>query len=350
MNICIDCRYLGQSGIGTYCQNLLNAFVTNKNHRFVIIVNKSLPEFDKLDNVVLQYCNIKPFSIKEFFCMNWGMVNRCDVFISPYFNISLGIKIPLYITIHDMLFMDNPNIVNKLGYYYRKLYLKLAIKKTKSIFTVSEFSKQRIMYHFGNTKPINVVCNVVSEKIKHIPTIYCDKEDYFIFVGNVKSHKGLITLLKAFRLAKKDGLTSKLKIVGETDSFRTKDKKISAMIGKINDVEFTGRVSDETLIDLVRKAKALVQPSLYEGFGIPPMEALYLGTNAIISDIDVFKEIYINYPVTYFKVEDFLDLKEKLLEFKNIDIDIEKVRNMINERFSMKRTIEIMTNELCKHK
>jgi glycosyltransferase involved in cell wall biosynthesis len=62
------------------------------------------------------------------------------------------------------------------------------------------------------------------------------------------------------------------------------------------------------------QAALLVQPSLYEGFGLPPLEAMVLGTHALISDIPVFKEIYAEYPVTFFKAGDTGDLKAKLVE------------------------------------
>ena len=79
-------------------------------------------------------------------------------------------------------------------------------------------------------------------------------------------------------------------------------------------------MSDKELLSYLKNADLLVQPSLYEGFGIPPLEAMSLGTPALISDIPVFKEIYESFPVTYFKTEDSDDLCIKLINmYKNID-------------------------------
>jgi glycosyltransferase involved in cell wall biosynthesis len=78
-------------------------------------------------------------------------------------------------------------------------------------------------------------------------------------------------------------------------------------------VEFTGFVSNDRLKILLAEAALLVQPSLYEGFGYPPLEAMTVGTEALISDIPVFREIYGDFPVTFFKAGDSGDLKEKLL-------------------------------------
>ena len=79
-------------------------------------------------------------------------------------------------------------------------------------------------------------------------------------------------------------------------------------------------MSDEQLLSYLKNADLLVQPSLYEGFGIPPLEAMSLGTPVLISDIPVFKEIYETFPVTYFKAGNTEDLSLKLMNmYKNVD-------------------------------
>ena len=79
-----------------------------------------------------------------------------------------------------------------------------------------------------------------------------------------------------------------------------------------NDLIFTGKVDDKTLKKIMSEAKVLIQPSLYEGFGIPPLESMYLGTPVILSDIPVFKELYSDFPVTFFHVNDVNDLCNKM--------------------------------------
>jgi len=123
-------------------------------------------------------------------------------------------------------------------------------------------------------------------------------------------------LLDAFIEARKEGLTHKLVIVGSKDNFRSQDtealKRLSGM--DITAVEFTDFISDNKLKKLLSEASLLVQPSLYEGFGLPPLEAMVSGTAALVSDIPVFKEIYDGFPVTFFRAGDSGDLKTKLLE------------------------------------
>ena len=146
-----------------------------------------------------------------------------------------------------------------------------------------------------------------------------EKNDTVIFIGNIKRHKGLQTLIPAFLAFRKrliaDGKTpAELVIVGSKENFRTHDGALSALQDEAaaSGITFTGFVADDALHRLLANARMLVQPSLYEGFGIPPLQALTAGTCALLSDIPVFKEIYGGYPVTFFKAGDADDLAEKL--------------------------------------
>ena len=137
---------------------------------------------------------------------------------------------------------------------------------------------------------------------------------------------GLNILLSAF--SRVDGL--KLKIIGEKDNFLT---GLSLDESAYDNVVFTGRISDEELFNEIRSAKFLVQPSLYEGFGLPPLEALYLGTQPIISDIDVFREVYKELPVVFFDGEK--DLTEKLKR----NSEAVDCRELINNRYNYKNFV-----------
>ena len=138
----------------------------------------------------------------------------------------------------------------------------------------------------------------------------------------------------------------KLMIVGSNENFRSQDSTIYSKIEKINShfkdsIVFTGFVENDMLKNLLTKAKLLVQPSLYEGFGIPPLQALKCGTNAVISDIQVFREIYGDLPVTFFKNQDSFDLKEKILE----TLDKEFTKDF-KETYTYRKTAEAILKVL----
>lgn len=314
MKIAIDCRMYNSSGIGTYIREVLPYMVSTENKFLLIGKKNELKEYINLKNVEIQECNIPIFSPKEVFFFPAKKINECDILYTPNYNIPGGIKIPIYSTIHDVIFLDMPELTSKLGYLIRKIFYKRAYYLSKTIFTVSNFSKKRIEYHLGDKKDIIVTYNGISKHmLEDDGTIY-EKKDYIIFVGNIKKHKGLKTLLLAYNEAKKEGLTSNLVIVGNQNNFKTKDEEVIEILKKSKDegIIFTGYVDNRELKKLIAEAKVLVQPSLYEGFGIPPLEALVLGTSIIASDIEVFKEIYNNLDIEFFEVNNWKKLKELL--------------------------------------
>jgi glycosyltransferase involved in cell wall biosynthesis len=308
------------SGVGVYLRGVLPYFFQSGNNFLLLGNTARLHSFSSDANIKIIDCNVKPFSLKELFFFPSKIsrqINKADFFFSPFFNIPANIKIPVYTTIHDIIFPDMPEYVSKIGLAGRMWFFRRAYKKSQKIFTVSEFSKSRIEYHLGKTKPVIVTYSAIQTMfLEYMANVKNRKKtETIIFIGNIKKHKELDCLLDAFLLAKNEGLPHKLIIIGSKEKFRSGDKAILKKINSLDkdSVIFQGFVSDEQLMEYLSKASLLVQPSLYEGFGLPPLEALVLGTHALISDISVFREIYAGFPVTFFKTGDIKDLKEKII-------------------------------------
>ena len=331
MKLAIDCRMIGSGGIGTYLCGLLPYF-TQEHECLLLGRPTDLTQYAGLSSVQILNCPIKTFSLQELFAFPAALlkaINSCDAYYSPYCNIPGrllgGIQVPVFSTIHDVVFLDIPELAGGLGTAVRKLFYQYAIKKSCCIFTVSQFSAERIrsLLNFPKKKPLVVTYNAVphwftDSSASAEPPADCEKagkSKELLFVGNIKAHKGLHILLPAFKLARQRGLDGRLVIVGNASNFRTGDSGILEQFQSLPEeaFSFTGRVSDSELRDLYRRCRLLVQPSLYEGFGMPPLEALSQGTNVVLSDIPVFKEIYGSLPVTFFKTADVEDLAEKLL-------------------------------------
>jgi glycosyltransferase involved in cell wall biosynthesis len=309
------------SGIGVYLRECLPLFLRSGNDFLLLGNTKRLECYASNANVKIIECNIKSFSLKELFFFPLKiarLINKADIFYSPFFNIPQGVTIPVYTTIHDIIFPDMPELTYKIGLAARMYFYRRTYKKSRKIFTVSEFSKSRIEYHLGTEKPIIVTHSAIQpmflEYRNNIKNV--QKTQTILFVGNIKKHKGLDLLLDAFCQARNEGLPHRLVVIGEKENFRTADnsvlKKIDSLDGEA--VIFTGFISDEQIMEYYSSAALLVQPSLYEGFCLPPLEAMVLGTNALISDIQVLKEVYGGFPVSFFRSGDSQDLKEKLME------------------------------------
>ena len=352
MKIAIDCRHIGYSGIGIYLRECLPFFFDSKND-FLLFGNlEKLNFLTRQTNFEIIPCSIKPFSLHDTFAFPQVLlkkINSCSLFYSPYFNIPCGIKIPVYTTIHDIIFPDMPFLTSKPGLAMRMWFYRRAYKRSEKIFTVSNFSKSRIESHLGKSKPVIVTYSAIQRKFADLNSRpeKLNKNNTILFIGNIKKHKGLDCLLQAFSFAKKEGLPHKLIIIGSAENFRSSDKEILLKINSLSpkEIAIVNHVNDNMLMEYITSASLLIQPSLYEGFCLPPLEALILGTNVLISDIPVLQEIYEGFPVTFFKAGDPIDLKTKiLLLLKNQ----EKINlpNSLASKYTFGKTANTILGEL----
>lgn len=339
--IAVDCRMLHKSGIGVYLANILYYLLPEKNIEWLLIGDeaeiKSLPLTNKCK---VQHCTIPIFSLKEQLAFPVEEINRCDIFYTPNYNVPSGIKIPIFLTIHDVVFLDVKGLTTRFGLMLRHAMLARAIKLAHTVFTVSEFSKERIKKYFTTKKEVIVAYNGIRANLLSFDkTTIKPRYDfnYVLFIGNIKKYKGIDILLSAM-----DGIDKKLIIVGCSENLRTSDKIILDKIRYNDKVIMEEKISDSELYSLIAYADMLVQPSRYEGFGIPPLEALFLGTPAIVSDIPVFKEVYGNMPVTFFDNGNADSLRTAIQNDHSPLIDHDFVKNA----YSYEQTAETVLRKL----
>lgn len=306
MKIAIDARYIGKSGIGRVIEGILDNLPYGKNE-YYLIGSKKLEKKYPFCNILINETD--PFSKSGILKFNKEINKICDAIFIPNFIIPYGIKIPVYTIVHDLLFLDMKETTTSgfLDYELKKILFKRCFKKSKKIFAVSKFTINRANYYFPkySSKMILNYIGLSKEIIEYAKKDKkIEKENNIIYVGNVKPHKGINILLEAFSKLE-NGYT--LKIIGQKENFLVGSEFDET---KYKNVVFTGKLSDDELLDEISKAKYLVQPSLYEGFGIPPLEAIYLKTIPIISSIEVFKEVYKDLSVVFFT--DVTDLKNKM--------------------------------------
>lgn len=349
LRLVIDCRMIGSGGIGSYVSEII-PHLLEENECLLLGTHEQCAPFLRMQNVEFCYCDIKPFSLKELLSFPEDVlkkIHKYDYYFTPYCNIPGGIKIPVFSTIHDIVFLDVPGLTGFAGRMARKWFYKRAVKKSKAVFTVSEFSKERIKEKLGCKKDIVITYNSAPAYLKTPLSEPPAKKDQILFVGNIKKHKGLSTLLDGFLQAREKGFTSRLVIVGNKDNFRTGDRSTVERLSKLNPdcFEFTGKIDNQQLKNLYASSKLLVQPSLYEGFGMPPLEAMTTGTRALISDIPVFKEIYKEFPVQFFKTSDSADLCEKLLSADTSPVQLGDK----TEFYSYKRSAAIIADTISSY-
>lgn len=198
---------------------------------------------------------------------------------------------PDYFVAHDVTFCRHPESFTTFFVWFYKADFVLSLNRCKKIFTVSEFSKNELSKEFSIDEK-KFVC--ISPSSQHLANLHFNKDDlkkwnlkdkkYYLSVSSKALHKNQQYI---FNLAKK--YTKDLfVIVGGTYSVFNNIKE-----NKIDNVIFTGYVSDDELTSLYKYAYGFIFPSIYEGFGIPPLEAISLGVKRVaVSDIPVFREIY----------------------------------------------------------
>lgn len=230
----------------------------------------------------------------------WLKRNKVDLFLSPDNYACLGANVPQVVVMHDLSFEHFKDQIPFITLKYYEYYLPRFAKKAMRLATVSEFSKADIVSHYGIAPDkIDVVYNGAKEVYKPISESarakvkqqYTNGCDYFIYVGSIHPRKNVANLLLAFDKFKADTPNDlKLVIVGRKAwDFEDVDYAHANMQFK-QDVIFLGHVPPADLGDIVAASYAMVYVSLFEGFGIPIVEAMSCDVPVITSNITSMPE------------------------------------------------------------
>ena len=300
--VAFDARMLGASGIGTYIYYLLRELAAAETKlRFNLMGD---PE--KLAQIVKgrQNFRITPadfpiYSVAEQVKIP-SLARGADLLHSPHHNVPLLWSGKLLLTFHDALHWDYPEYIPD---WRGKIYLwaiSRKIRRADWIITPSHFTAGRVaeIFDFPQEK-ISVIYegvdperffprdeNSVAAALKKYDLT---PQTYILYVGNLKMHKNIIRLVEGYRIAKKRGLEFPLVLAGKIAGLRAKVdvEKILSVPG----VRYIGEIPHEDLPYLYSGARALALVSLYEGFGLPPLEAMACGCPVLASDAASLPEV-----------------------------------------------------------
>lgn len=264
--VLFDTRWIGEHGIG----------------RFANEIYKGADLFDKID------ISGNPASKFDFINLSFHLFRKKTLFFTPGYNSPLFGLSKCVITIHDLNHVDigyNSSILKKI---YYSLILKRACKKCAKIFTVSDFSKRRIVDWSGvSAKKVVVVGNGISQDFHMNVMPHIESKPYILMVSNRKLHKNEERAIRAYSNSSAIN-TCKLLITGFID------EKLNGLLKELNildNVVFLGRLSDQKLASIYKGSLFLLFPSLYEGFGLPVIEAMACGTPVLTSNSTSLGEI-----------------------------------------------------------
>jgi glycosyltransferase involved in cell wall biosynthesis len=303
----IDIRKLTDYGIGTYIRTVLAAAAESKNHRFIALHKKGedligLPEgIERAVEPSRLYSLGEPFSLSRS-ARRLGL----DLLHCPHYVAPMPARTPFVVTIHDLIHLRFPQYLpGWRARQYAKFFLRRAARKARLVFSVSQFSKNDLLSEYDiDPDKVVVTHNVIdpleyelseeeiARRLKQIPLV---PEKYVLYTGNNKPHKDLGTALRAFAgFRKRMGREWTFCFAGATFADNTEGAAMLRLVeelGIADAVVFHGFLSRPHLIALIKRARLFLFTSRYEGFGLPPLEAMAAGVPVVSSNAASLPEV-----------------------------------------------------------
>ncbi len=314
VKIAIDIRRMTDFGVGTYIRNVVRTLgrLDGETQYFLIGPTAKMPEFGLLP------ANFHPIELsspersvkgyREFRSVLKSL--DCDLLHIPnLFSVPRALPCPYVMTVHDML--EHMARAREQSGFWRSVHFQLTkrvLGGAARIFAVSNFTKNEMEKLFGiPADRIEVVYNAIDERFLHGHASAADRQlivqryqvtyPFLLYAGRISPHKNVVRMIEAFSALKtqleKDGELPDLKliIIGDDLSGNPDLRRTVVRSGVHNDVRFLGFVPIEVLRIFYDMAKIFVFPSLYEGFGLPPLEAMAHGTPVVASNVSSLPEV-----------------------------------------------------------
>jgi glycosyltransferase involved in cell wall biosynthesis len=325
--IAIDARFYGpkQKGLGRYCQKLVENLEklekdNQENQYYILLRKENYDDYQpKNKNFHRLVADFKWYSFKEqtsfLFFLN---KQKFDLIHFCHFNVPLFYGGKFVVTIHDLILLHYPTprntTLNKYFYFFKlwayRRVIKNCVKKAKKILAVSEFTKKDIVQNLGTRSDkikvalegCDLKCRLGRSADSEILEKYGIIKPYLLYVGNAYPHKNLFRLCQAFRMIRKVQPQMNLVLVGGKDFFYERLRR-EVLEQKMEGIFFAGHVQDGDLDVVYKNARLYVFPSLYEGFGLPSLEALAKGVPVVSSGRTSMAEI-LGQAALYFDPED----------------------------------------------
>ncbi len=303
----IDARKIGDYGIGSYLQGLLGELARLDPPEGIVVMVGSesrheLPDLPERWRIV--EVDAPGYSFKEQAAvLTAALRTRVDALHVPHYVLPWLLPRRMVVTIHDIIHVLFPEFMpSSLGFAYARLSIRAAVRRARRIVTVSQTTADDLTRLFGApAERLRVIPLGVQAEFSARPEKRVDEAllatlgvapPYLLHVGNHKPHKNAEGLLKAYQLLANDrrGAVPPLLMVGGFPIDGELARRVQAM-GLAGKVRCLGHVERAELAALVRGAAAFVYPTLYEGFGLPVLEAMACGVPVVAGDIQAIQEV-----------------------------------------------------------
>ncbi len=344
MKIGIDCHTLEKTktGVARYLANLLDYWKKENNIELVLYSTENIKNPFNIKSTALYY---------NFSMPKQAQKDKVDILFLPFYMRPFFCKVPTAVAVHDISYIAHPKWFN---FYHRIAYsvlTKRAIKKSKIIFASSEYTKNEILkYYKINPQKIHTILLAADEKfnaqknfqeISRIKTKYNLKNKYLFYTGSIFNRRHILGTIKAFELILSNYPDLQLLISGKnlTNPFQDIDNTIK----NISQIQKLDYVVDDDLIYLYQGAEIFIYLSEYEGFGLPPLEAMACGTPVLTTKKTSLAEVMGNYPIWVDNPDNVEEIKEKMLKILSDEyLKGEMIKKGLEraKSFSWKKTAE----------
>ena len=314
MKIAIDVRRMTEFGVGTYIRNVVRTLGRLDRENKYLLIGPSA-KVEEIGSLPPNFHAVPLYQAERSLKGWWefrGVLQRlnCDLLHVPnVFAVPRALPCPYVMTVHDML--EHMSLGRKRNDVWRSVHFQLTrrvLRGAARIFAVSNFTKTEMEKLFGiPPQRIEVVYNAIDERFLHGHASVADREliakryqvtyPFLLYAGRVSAHKNVVRMIEAFSALKgeleKEGAFPDLKliIIGDDLSGNPDLRRTVVRSGVQNDVRFLGFVPIEVLRIFYDSAKIFIFPSLYEGFGLPPLEAMAHGTPVVTSNVSSLPEV-----------------------------------------------------------
>ena len=301
-------------GVGTYIRNVVRTLGRlDRENKYLLIGPSS--KVEEIGSLPPNFHAVPLHQLERSLKGWWefrAVLRRLDcdlVHVPNIFSVPRALPCPYVITVHDML--EHMSLGRKRNDLWRSVHFQLTMRVLRGaarIFAVSNFTKTEMEKLFGiPPERIEVVYNAIDERFLHGHASAADREliakryqvtyPFLLYAGRVSAHKNVVRMIEAFsalkgELEKERAFPDlKLIIIGDDLSGNPDLRRTVVRSGVQNDVRFLGFVPIEVLRIFYDSAKIFVFPSLYEGFGLPPLEAMAHGTPVVTSNVSSLPEV-----------------------------------------------------------
>ncbi|HEX6902651.1 MAG TPA: glycosyltransferase family 1 protein [Thermoanaerobaculia bacterium] len=304
----IDARKIQDFGIGTYVRNLIRSLAAlDSENRYVLLAKPEdkagLQDLPENFQVALETSPV--YSVRELFALSWHLYRRkLDLYHSTHYVLPARVGSKVVVTIHDIIHLLYPEFLpSNLAFLYAQRMIRRSLTRGDRIIAVSQNTKNDLMRHFEvDGGKIEVIHNGVDDAFrKRLPPEDLQRwlrdlgiaQPYLLFVGNpAKPHKNLDTVVQAYARARRMAqFDAPLICVGSRQGSEFKIRSRAEYLGIGDKVRLLGHVAQEALPAIYQGATLFLYPTLYEGFGLPIIEAMASGVAVITSNTSALKEI-----------------------------------------------------------